>query len=88
MKSNLIRKGLLNHLMVKKVTRAIEKSKIDFEWKSEIGTLTVQDMSKPNAILMEVMFRWCFSFAHPTSVLPATMVQAEIVGVSVRPSGR
>jgi hypothetical protein len=43
-----------NHLMVKKVTRAIEKSKIDFEWKSGSAALTFKGMSKANAIPIEV----------------------------------
>ena len=43
-----------NHLMVKKVTQAIEKSKIDFEWKSGSAALTFKGMSKANAIPIEV----------------------------------
>ena len=43
-----------NHLMVKKVTRAIEKSKIDFEWKSGSAVLIFKGMSKTNAIPIEV----------------------------------
>ena len=40
--------------MVKKVTRATEKSKIDFEWKSGSAALTFKGMSKANAIPIEV----------------------------------
>src|SRR5436190_22030487 len=43
-----------NHLMVKKVTQMIEKSKIDFEWKSGSAALTFKGMSKANAIPIEV----------------------------------
>ena len=43
-----------NHLMVKKVTQVIEKSKIDFEWKSGSAALTFKGMSKANAIPIEV----------------------------------
>src|SRR6266496_962183 len=43
-----------NHLMVKKVTQVIEKSKIDFEWKSGSAALTYKGMSKANAIPIEV----------------------------------
>ena len=43
-----------NHLMVKKVTRAIEKSKIDFEWKSGSAVLIFKGMSKVNDISIEI----------------------------------
>src|SRR5437762_3891439 len=43
-----------NHLMVKKVIQMIEKSKIDFEWKSGSAALIFKDMSKANAISIEV----------------------------------